>query len=477
MPHITITGGGIAGLSAAFYLQKKSRETGIDLNYTLVEAAPRFGGKIVTEYTGGFVIEGGPDSFITQKPWGTQLCRDLGVSDRVIPTNDHRRNVYVLTKGKLVPFPGGFRLAIPTEFIPFALSPLISPWGKLRMGMELFIPPRREDGDESLASFFRRRLGAEAVDKIAGPMMGGIYTADAENLSIQSTFPMFVEMERKYGSLIKAMQAGKKKRPPAGHGQGHNGQPAAMFTSLRRGMSELVETIVNQLDGDLRPGCRVTGLNYRAPGFEIRFDRPDVPPLTTDGVVLAIPAFLAAPLVQPLAPDLADRLNQIRYVSTANISLAYRYDDIRPQHDLDGFGFMIPKSENRPILACTWTSTKFNYRVPNDGALMRVFVGGAGREPLVDLPDEELVALVRAEIADIMGVTAEPLMQRVFRWRNGNPQYDVGHLERVAAMEQLAAAIPGLYLTGSAFRGIGIPDCIKSAMNTVDQILAHFEQS
>lgn len=474
MTHITIIGGGIAGLATAFYLQKKSRETGIELSYTLIEAAPRFGGKIVTEYADGFVIEGGPDSFITQKPWGTQLCRDLGVSDRVIPTNDHRRNVYVLTKGKLVPFPGGFRLAIPTEFIPFALSPLISPWGKLRMGMELFIPPRREDGDESLASFFRRRLGAEAVDKIAGPMMGGIYTADAENLSIQSTFPMFVEMERKYGSLIKAMQAGKKKRPPAGHG--HNGQPPAMFTSLRHGMNELVETIVSQLDGDLRAGCRVAGLNYRAPGFEIYVDQPDAAPFTTDAVVLAIPAFRAAPLVQPLAPELAGMLNQIRYVSTANISLAYRYDEVRPQHDLNGFGFMIPKSENRPILACTWTSTKFNHRVPGDGALLRIFVGGDGREQLVDLPDEELLALVRAEIAAIMGVTAAPIAQRVFRWRNGNPQYDVGHLERVAAMEQLAAVMPGLYLTGSAFRGIGIPDCIKSAMNTVDQILAQVKQ-
>ncbi len=469
MTHVTIIGGGIAGLATAFYLQKKSRETGAAINYTLVEGKPCFGGKIITNQVDGFVIEGGPDSFITQKPWGTQLCRDLGVADRLIPTNDHRRNVFVLNRGKLTPFPGGFRLAIPTEFIPFALSTLISPWGKLRMGLDLLIPPRQDRSDESLANFFRRRLGAEAVDKIAGPMMAGIYVANAERLSIQSTFPMFVEMERKYGSLIKAMQASKKKRPPPSH---NNSKPPPMFTSLRSGMKELVDTLVNQLEGDLRPGCRVAGLRYLSPGFEVTFDQADGQPLTADAVVLAIPAYIAADLLAPMAPKLAAMLRQIRYISTATISLAYRYADVLPQHDLNGFGFMIPKSENKQILACTWTSTKFNHRVPGDGALIRVFVGGDGREHLVDLSDEELVALVQAEIAEIMGVTAKPIMHRIFRWPKSNPQYDVGHLDRVAEMESLATSIPGLYLTGSAFRGVGIPDCVKSAMNTVDQILA-----
>ncbi len=468
--HVTIIGGGIAGLATAFYLQKKSYEAGQPVDYTLIESEPRFGGKIVTEQVGDFVIEGGPDSFITQKPWATQLCHDLGIADRLIPTNDHRRNVYVLVNGKLVSFPGGFRLAIPTEFVSFALTPLISPWGKLRMGLDLFIPPRQEKSDESLANFFRRRLGTEAVDKIAGPMMAGIYVADAERLSIQSTFPMFVEMERKYGSLIKAMQASKKRRPASGS---NNHKPPAMFTSLRDGMSELVEAIVSRLQGDLRSNCRVTGLRYLSPGWEVSLNQPGSQPLATDAVILAVPANAAAALLKPVDPQLAEMLDQIRYVSTATISLAYRAEEVLPQHNLDGFGFMIPKSENRPILACTWTSTKFNHRVPADGVMLRIFVGGQGREGLVDRPDEELVGLVRSEVADIMGITADPLTSRIFRWPRANPQYDVGHLERVAEMEALAGRRPGLHLVGSAFRGIGIPDCVKSGMNVADQILAN----
>lgn len=473
MTHITIIGGGIAGLATAFYLQKKSKETGAPIRYTLIEGEPRFGGKIATDTVGEFVIEGGPDSFITQKPWGTQLCRELGLGDRLIPTNDDRRNIFVLNKGRLVPFPGGYRLTVPTEFIPFALSRLISPWGKLRMGLDLVIPPRRENGDESLGDFIRRRLGQEALDKIGGPIMAGIYVADPDKLSIQSTFPMFAEMERKYGSLIKAMQISKRQ---AREQSNHRGKPQAMFTSLRGGMAELVEALVGSLEGDLRPGNRVTRLRYLAPGFEVSLNAPGQETLRTDAVVLAVPAFVATRLVQNFAPELAGRLSQIRYISTATVSLGYRRADIKGQHDLNGFGFMVPRSENRQIMACTWSSTKFDFRAPEDGALVRVFFGGDGKEHMVDLPDEALAALAQAEIADIMGITAEPVVHRIFRWPKGNVQYDVGHLDRVAEMEALAARIPGLHLTGSSFRGIGIPDCVKSGLATVDQILEQVRQ-
>lgn len=474
MTHITIIGGGIAGLATAYYLQKKSRESGIKIDYTMVESAPRFGGKITTDQVDDFVIEGGPDSFITQKPWGTQLCRELGLADRLIPTNDERRSIFVLSKGKLVPFPGGYRLTVPTEFVPFALSPLISPLGKLRMGLDLVIPPRQEQSDESLAAFIRRRLGAEALDKIAGPVMAGIYVADPERLSLLSTFPMFAEMERKYGSLIKAMQAAKKQHPsPNGAPQNSGSRPQAMFTSLRGGMQELVEALLAQLQGDLRLHCRVVGLRYLSPGFEVTFDSTHSPSLKTDAVVLAAPAYTAATLVESFAPHLAALLQKVRYVSTATISLGYRRADFPAQSDLDGFGFMVPKSEHRQILACTWSSTKFNHRASADDVLLRLFVGGDQREDLVeDWADEELLALAQAEIGAIMGITAQPVVQRIFRWPKGNPQYDVGHLDRVAEMEQIAATIPGLYLTGSAFRGIGLPDCIKSALSTVESVMS-----
>jgi oxygen-dependent protoporphyrinogen oxidase len=490
MPHVTIIGGGIAGLAAAYYLQKKSRESGTLFNYSLIESAPCLGGKIVTDQVGDFIIEGGPDSFITQKPWATQLCRELGLADRLIPTNDERRNIYVLSKGKLVPFPGGYRLTVPTEFVPFALSPLISPLGKLRMGLDLVIPPRREQGDESLADFIRRRLGAEALDKIAGPVMAGIYVADPERLSLLSTFPMFAEMEQKYGSLIKAMRVSKKStvshnasnngsgsRPPVSGPFGGQpsavGGPSSMFTSLRGGMQELVEALAAQLQGDLRLGSRVIGLRRLSSGFEVTLDSSRT--LQTDAVVIATPAFIAASLLEPIEPRLAVLLRQIRYVSTATVSLGYRRADLPT--DLNGFGFMVPKSENRQILACTWSSTKFDHRAPTDGALLRLFVGGDTKEHLVEtLKDEELFALAQTELKAIMGITAPPVAQRVFRWPKGNAQYDVGHLDRVAEMEQLTAAIPGLYLTGSAFRGIGLPDCIKSALTTVEGLMSQVKR-
>jgi oxygen-dependent protoporphyrinogen oxidase len=212
-------------------------------------------------------------------------------------------------------------------------------------------------------------------------------------------------------------------------------------------------------------------LRSLSPGFEITFDSPDSPPLTTDAVVLAVPAYTAAGLLSPIEPELAGLIKQIRYVSSAAISLGYRRADLAPEQDLDGFGFIIPKAENRQILACTWSSTKFDHRSPADSVLLRIFVGGDGAEHLVELPDEDLIGLSRAEVAETMGITATPLVQKIFRWVKGNPQYDVGHLGRVEQIERLAAAVPGLYLTGSPYRGAGIPDCVKGALSTVDQIL------
>ncbi|MEM7347932.1 MAG: protoporphyrinogen oxidase, partial [Chloroflexota bacterium] len=251
MPQVTIIGGGIAGLATAFYLQQLTPPDA-SINYSVIESSPHFGGKVVTDVVDSFVIEGGPDSFLTQKPWAKTLCLELGLADRLIPTNDHKRNVFFLNNGKLVPFPGGFRLTIPTEVGPFLSSPLISPLGKLRMGLDWVVPARRDSSDESLATFVRRRLGQEALDKIAGPMMAGIYMADPERLSIQSTFPTFAEMERKNGSLIRAMQSVKKE---AAKKRGDSAPPP-MFLSLKGGMNELINTLVEKLEGSLYTNCR-----------------------------------------------------------------------------------------------------------------------------------------------------------------------------------------------------------------------------
>ena len=466
-PHLAIVGGGIAGLATAYYLQQKA------LAYTLIESSSSLGGKISTAVQDGFVIEGGPDSFITQKPAAARLCRELGLEDRLVGTNDDRRKVFVLDGGRLRPLPDGVMLVIPTKFAPFALSPLISLPGKARMGLDLLIPPRRTAGDESLADFIRRRLGQEALDKIAEPLMAGIHVADPERLSIQSTFPRFVELERRYGSLIKGMLAQKA------HAR-RNGSPKRslpLFMTLRGGLRELVEALAGRLEGKVLSGARVAKLerNPDPAGSErYRLRLEDGRALLADAVILAIPAYAAAELIEPLQPALATKLRAIRYVSTATVSLGFRRAEF--EHPLDGFGFVVSRRETTRLMACTWTSTKFSARAPADHVLVRGFVGGPHHEELVDLSGAELIQLVRQELAQTMGVTARPVVARVYHWPQANPQYDVGHLEQVAEIEaQAAAGLPGLYLTGSAYRGVGIPDCIEQGQATAAAVAARYE--
>ncbi|MCE2433738.1 MAG: protoporphyrinogen oxidase [Candidatus Latescibacteria bacterium] len=454
--HITIIGGGIAGLATAFYLEKRAREQGREIQYVLLERSDRWGGKITTESVDGFLIEGGPDLLLTQKPAGIQLCKDLGLADRLISTNSDRQRTFLVRDGKLVAFPEDFSL-VPARFWPLVRSPLYSFCGKVRMGLEVFVPRRRDEGDESLASFIGRRLGVEAVN-IGGAMLAGIHSADAERLSMRCAFPMYVAMEQRYGSLIKGVRAMRKTRAKS----------SAMFQTLIGGMGELVDALVAQLDGDLRRGVAVGAVRKTDGGFEVVAGDEVI---ETDVVVMATPAYVSADLVADFAPDLSLLLRGVRYVSTATVSLGYRKRDVEGQHDFEGFGFLSPKHEGRRITACTWVSTKLNFRAPDDGVLVRTFVGGAGREDLVDLDDEALIAQSREELEDLMGLTADPVFARIFRWQRGRPQFDVGHLDRVAEMEHLAAQVGGLFLTGSAYRGSAIPDCIVQAVDTVDRIL------
>ncbi|MBP6469166.1 MAG: protoporphyrinogen oxidase [Chloroflexi bacterium] len=482
--HVAIIGGGISGLSAAYYLQQAASS---GLTYTLLEQSDRWGGKIATETVTDladepFIVEAGPDSFITQKPWGLQLARELGLTDELLPTNDGRRQTFVLHKGKPTPLPDGVMMIVPTKMTPFALSPLLSPLGKLRMGLDLFIPPKTDGADETLAEFIERRLGAEALDKIAEPLMSGIYNAEAERQSLLATFPRFRDIEEKHGSLIKGMLAGKKARasqPPAANGNGR--PPTSMFVSMKAGMNDLVTTLRAQLTGeclletavtrietrDWRPESKPSISSLQSPStYTLTLDNGRT--LTANAIILAVPAYIAARLIGDLAPDAAAELDAIRYVSTGTISLAYRRDEI--DHPLNGFGVVIPRSENRAINAITWTSTKFDQRAPEGYALVRVFFGGSRTPQMMDIPDGELLHQVRRELAAIMGLTAVPVFHRIYRWPQANPQYDVGHLDRVVAIE---AALPaGIHVTGSPYRGIGIPDCIHQAQDTARLVIA-----
>ena len=471
--HLVVVGGGIAGLATAYYAQQAADRAGLDLAITLVERDARLGGKIATDTPDGFVIEGGPDSFITQKPWALQLCRELGLEDRLMGTNDAQRTTYVLRGGRLRKMPDGMLLIVPTRFLPFVTSDLISWPGKIRMGMDLFIPRRTDGADESLADFIRRRLGQEALDVLAEPMMAGIHVSDAETLSLKATFPRFIDIEQKYGSLVRGMIAARKARGAASNGGGSNGAGRAttVFMTLRGGLQELVSALQRALRGAVITGQGVVDLRRGAAGYTLALDDGRV--LEADAVALATPAYAAADLLRAMNPRLAAKLDAIRYVSTATVSLGYEAAAFgRP---LDGFGFVVPRKEPTRLLACTWTSTKFTHRARPGTVLLRAFIGGPRREDLVDQDDEALVSLVREELRGIMGVRAAPTVTRVYRWPRGNPQYDVGHLEHVDQIEALCP--PGLYLTGSAYRGVGIPDCVKQGQATAERIVAAIREA
>jgi oxygen-dependent protoporphyrinogen oxidase len=467
---VLIVGGGIAGLSAAYGLAESAAARESPIECTLVEAAPRLGGKILTEQVGGFVIEGGPDSFLAQKPWGIELCRRLGLADRVIGTNQDRRKTYVYSNGRLEHLPEGLALGVPTRLGPFLGSGLLSWKGKLRLGAELLIPRRRECGDESLGAFFRRRLGDEALERIIEPLMTGIYAGDADSLSIQATFPRFPEMERQAGSIIRALLGSSRRG-----GQISNLSPPSPFVTLQGGLSEMVQALTARL-GHLRvlTGRRARAVRVsEAPrGYEVVIE--GTAPLAVDALILATPAYDAATLLEPLDGELAALLSGIPYASTATISLGFRRQDF--SHPLDGYGFVVPRVEGRALLAVTWTSSKWSHRAPDDAVLLRAYVGGAGREAVLEQSDDGLLSLVRADLRAVMGITEVPVLTRVYRWPRAMPQYLVGHLEKLAAIDERLARWPGLFLTGAGYRGVGIPDCIRDGLDTAERVRAYFDK-
>jgi oxygen-dependent protoporphyrinogen oxidase len=468
--RIVVVGGGIAGLAAAYRLQ----QTAPDLAITLIESDRRLGGKIVTDRVDGFVIEGGPDTFLSYKPRGLGLCQELGLEDRLHGTNEKIRRTYVMRGGRLYELPEGLTGLIPSRFGPMIKTGLISPLGKLRMGLDYFIPPRSPDGDESLADFVERRLGRELYARMIEPLMSGIYAGDGEQLSLAATFPQLRDTELKYGSLVKGMLAAKRKPAPPRSGSTRpktpgTGKKWAAFLTPTTGLAEIVEALEAKLSGvDIRLGTRVVSMGHSSnSAYSLALVSGES--LQADAVILATPAYVTADLVSNLDSDMAKALRTIPYTSTATVSVAYPLADIsRP---LDGYGYIIPSAEGRNVLACTWTSTKFPHRAPQGFGLIRAFIGRAGQENALEKSDAELLELVRDELRVVLGITARPLLHRVFRWPKAMPQYTLGHLDRLVVIERRLARHSGLYVAGNGYRGIGIPDCIASGEAAATQAM------
>ena len=473
--HIAIIGGGIAGLATAYTLQERAKAIGISMTYTLFESSANLGGKILTEKENGFIVEGGPDSFLAQKPWATQLAQALGLDQDLMGTNQAQKKLFVINHGRLTPMPDGVMLIIPTRFMPFITTSLISWPGKIRMGLDLFIPRRKGDEDESLGSFIRRRLGSEALEKIAEPLMSGIHVSDPERQSLLGTFPRFRTLEKQHGSLIRGMLAQRRAAHSnrKGEDKSENGSwKNSVFVSLRGGMAQLVRALEKVLTGgQIRTSCQVTEIRpLTQQGYQLTTSGGET--LNVDAVVLATPAFVTADLISRFVPNLSRALGTIRYVSTATVSLAFRQSELGDP--LKGVGFISPKKENCKISACTMTSTKFANRAPDGQVLLRCFVGGPWHEEVLEHSDAEIIAGVRSELAALMGVQAEPVLARVYRWPKGNAQYDVGHLDRVKEMHKMCPR--GLFLTGSAYEGIGIPDCVHQGQLAAEKVLAFLQE-
>jgi oxygen-dependent protoporphyrinogen oxidase len=493
--RVVVIGGGISGLAAAHRLT----ELNPSIQVTLIEASGRLGGTLLTDEREGFLLERGPDSFISEKPEAVALAKRLGIESRLIETNQLHRRSFIVRNGRLRPVPEGFQLLAPSRIWPFITSDIFSLSGKARMAAELLLPRKNANGnaDESLASFVRRRLGREALERMAQPMVGGIYTADPETLSLRATLPRFLDMERDHGSVVLAMlrkaRLQKKEDRSAGSeddaggtpGKGTRGTTGAadkgardtggtsgarygLFLSFDRGMEVLVRALEKSVaQVEINRNMRVQSILRTAASWTIQTSTGQT--LEADALCLAVPAYVAAQLLSPLNQTLAAQLNAIKYASTATINFAYHRDAIN--HPLDGFGFVVPFVEKRALLACTFSNVKFPGRAPADHVLLRAFVGGALQPEMFALETSEMLSRVERDLSELLGIKSKPLFTEVSKWQNSMPQYEVGHLDRVQAIETELAQLPNLALAGNAYRGAGIPDCIRSGETAAEQLL------
>lgn len=457
MTRAAIIGGGISGLAAAFALEEQRRNKKAE--YVLYESSPRLGGVLRTERLHDCVVEAGPDSFLSEKRWASDLCRALGLGDQLIGSNDDDRKTYMLVGGRLIPMPDGLMFMVPTKVLATGFSPLFSWRTKLRMAQEYLQSPRVPEADESVSSLVERHYGAETVDRLADPLLSGIYGGEAATLSVRAVLPRFAEMERTHGSLGRAMLSARKKMLP-----GDNRRP--LFTSLKNGMQQIAETLIPRLhSASLRTNTAVQAIELASGRWNVLAGtRPDY----FDAVILAVPAHVAAQILSKCSPALSAEIAGIHYTSSITVALGY---DREVRRSLPpGFGFLVPRSEGRRLLATTFMHNKFPYRAPDDRALLRCFFAGSNAEDIWQLSDDGIIAIVRNELQQILGLRPAPLFARVYKWKSAMAQYGVGHLERLDRIERLRQQMPGLLLAGNGYRGIGVPDCVRSGQEAAQQV-------
>ncbi|WP_339316037.1 protoporphyrinogen oxidase [Paenibacillus sp. FSL R10-2734] len=457
--RIVIIGGGLSGLSAAFYIRKYYKEAGIKPDIVLLEKDKTLGGKIETLHRDGFVIDKGPDSFLASKTEMVDLAKELELDHELVTTNPKAMKTYVLQRDKLHPMPSGLVLGIPTELKPFLSSGLISFGGKARALMDFILPRQRSDGDESLGQLIERRLGTEVMENLTEPLLAGMYAGNIHNISLQATFPQFREVERKYGSLIRGITAEQKSNKT------DSSTKSSTLLTFQKGLQSLVHGLIHELhDVEQRTEAAVVSIHATvntSARYELELENGER--LLADEIYITTPNSFAAELLRPYVDVSA--LDAVNYVSVANLVMAFNKKDI--EMDDDGSGFLVPRKEGRNITACTWTSTKWPHTSPDDKVLMRCHVGRSGDEQNVQLPDEALTELVDKDLREIMGITAKPIFTEITRSEHSVPQYPVGHLSNLSKFHrELETTLPGVYVFGAGYDGVAMPDCVKQAKHT-----------
>ncbi len=479
---VTVIGGGITGLAAALRLTRRAKEEGRDLEVELLESSSRLGGSLHSTRRDGFLLEGGPDCFISNKARGVKLCEELGLFDQLINTRPEFRRSFIVKNGKLHPVPEGFYLLAPAKLHPFLMSPLLSWPGKLRTLLEPLVPAKPQD-EESLASFVRRRLGREVLDWLAQPLVAGIYAADPETLSLRSTFPLFIEMEKKYGSIL----LGLAKRDSAV--QSASGARYSLFVSFRNGMETFVSRIAALLPQEsVRRNTPVQHIQRSEQGWDIHLKNGERS--HSDAICLCTGAPQSARLLELQNRALSAELSSIPYTHSMTVNLAFDAGLIR--HPMDGVGFVTPELEahrhsfemeeetaprrdgGRPAIACTFVHRKFAGRAPEGTALLRAFLGGAHQADLLAKDDQALTNIVLDQVGRLLGISGPPKFTSVERWPDAMPQYTLGHLPRMLKIEEAAFGLPGLALAGNWQYGAGVPDCIESGERAADALVDRF---